>query len=214
MEEKAKLTKILAEAEFLKKTQLAENQAERLKIQEKLAKAKARSEVYAAMQDDAFVKKEVPTNEEFKREHTGPNTKITVGVHQQILKQQKGQLSKGATDESNALKSKTIKSSLESCDRTNYTADAQAKSATLPKDTDGEMSRMLYSLLQQQSAPDVDIQTFAGDPLEYHFFMSSFTEAVERKVDDPHHLLQLLKLTDGAAKETIRHCIQQPSEIV
>ena len=86
MEEKAKMTKILAEAEFLKKTQLAENKAERLKIQEKLAKAKARSEVYTAMQDDAFVKKEVPTNEEFKREHTGPNTKITVGVHQQILK--------------------------------------------------------------------------------------------------------------------------------
>ena len=56
MEEKAKLAEILAEAEFLEKRQLAENQAERLNIQEKLAKAKARSEVYAAMQDDAFVK--------------------------------------------------------------------------------------------------------------------------------------------------------------
>ena len=158
------------------------------------------------MQDDAFVKKEVPTNEEFKREHTGPNTKITVGVHQQILEQQKGQPSKGAIGESNALKSKTIKSSLEkSCDRTDCTADAQAKSPTLPKDTDGEMSRMLCSLFQQ---------TFAGDPLEYHFFMSSFTEAVERKVDDLHgRLVQLLKFTDGEAKETIRHCIQQPSEI-
>ena len=38
---------------------------------------------------------------------------ITVGVHQQILKQQKGQPSyKGAIDESNALKGRTIKSSL------------------------------------------------------------------------------------------------------
>ena len=46
----------MAEARFLEKIQLAENQAERLKIQKKLAKAKARSEVYATMQDNAFVK--------------------------------------------------------------------------------------------------------------------------------------------------------------
>ena len=44
--------------------------------------------------------------------------------------------------------------------------------------------------------------------------MSSFREAVERKVDDPHgRLVRLLKFTDGEAKETIRHCIQQPAEI-
>ena len=43
LEEKAKLAKIMAETEFLEKRQLAENQAERLKIQEKLAKANVRS---------------------------------------------------------------------------------------------------------------------------------------------------------------------------
>ena len=80
--------------------------------------------------------------------------------------------------------------------------------------TDGEMSRMLCSLLRQQSAPDVDIRIFRGDLLEYHFFMSSFREDVERKIDDPHGRLgRLLKFTDGEAKETSRHCIQQPSEI-
>ena len=76
------------------------------------------------------------------------------------------------------------------------------------------MSRLLYNLLQQQSAPDMDIQTFTDDPLEYHFFMSSFREAVERKIDDPYgRLVQLLKFKDGEAKESIRHCIQQPSQI-
>ena len=49
MAEKAKLAEILVEAEFLGKRQLAENQAERLKIQEKLAKVKARSGIYIAM---------------------------------------------------------------------------------------------------------------------------------------------------------------------
>ena len=52
-----------------------------------------------------------------------------------------------------------------SCDRTICAADAQAKSVLLPKDTDGEMSGMLCSFLWQQSAPDMDILTFAGDPL-------------------------------------------------
>ena len=85
--------------------QLAENQAESLKIQEKLAN----SEVYEPMQDDAFAKSEVATNEELKKEQAGSNRKIAVDVHQQILKLQKGQpLYKGATEELNVLKNRTI----------------------------------------------------------------------------------------------------------
>ena len=141
------------------------------------------------MQDHNFVKNEVVTNEESKRDQAASNTKITAGVHLQILKLQKGQSSvKGEVDASNALKSRTIKSSSKkSCDRTSCVANAQAKSTLLPKakDFDGEMTRMLYSLLWQQSAPDVDVETFRGDSLEYHFFMSSFRVAVERKIDDP-----------------------------
>ena len=63
MEKKAKLAKILAEEEFIEERQLVEIHAERLKIQEKLDKAKARSVVYEAMQDDAFVKNEAATKE-------------------------------------------------------------------------------------------------------------------------------------------------------
>ena len=44
-ESKAKLAEKLAEAEFLKKRQLSENKAEKLKIREKLAKVKVRSDV-------------------------------------------------------------------------------------------------------------------------------------------------------------------------
>lgn len=85
--------------------QLAENQAESLKIQEKLAN----SEVYEPMQDDAFAKSEVATNEELKKEQAGSNRKIAVDVHKQILKLQKGQpLYKGATGELNVLKNRTI----------------------------------------------------------------------------------------------------------
>ena len=54
----------------------------------------------------------------------------------------------------------------------------------------------------------MEIDTFKGDLLEYHYFMSVFTEAVEKKFSDPQgRLVNLLKLTDREAKETIKHCI-------
>ena len=48
MEEKAKLAELMAEAEFMQQRQMAENWAEQLRVQEKMAKA--RSEVYEAME--------------------------------------------------------------------------------------------------------------------------------------------------------------------
>ena len=50
MEEKAKLAELMAEVEFMQQRQMAENRAEQLRVQEKLVKAKARSEVYEAME--------------------------------------------------------------------------------------------------------------------------------------------------------------------
>ena len=49
MEEKSKLAELIAEAEFLQQRQLGENKAEQLRVQEKLAKFKARSQVYEEM---------------------------------------------------------------------------------------------------------------------------------------------------------------------
>ena len=51
MEEKAKLAELIAEALFLQQRQLAENKAEQLRVQEKLAKAKARSQIYKEMEE-------------------------------------------------------------------------------------------------------------------------------------------------------------------
>ena len=49
MEEKAKLPGLMVEAEFMEQRQMPKNRAEQLRIQENLAKGKARSEVYKAM---------------------------------------------------------------------------------------------------------------------------------------------------------------------
>ena len=49
----------MAESEFLQNWQIAENQAEQLSIQEKLAKASARTQVYDEMEDNrSFIQSE------------------------------------------------------------------------------------------------------------------------------------------------------------
>ena len=73
---------------------------------------------------------------------------------------------------------------------------------------------MLCNLLHHQSAPNVQIESFTGNPLDYHYFMSVFQETVEYKIDDPcGRLVWLLKYTEGEAREKIKHCIQQPVDI-
>ena len=38
---------------------------------------------------------------------------------------------------------------------------------------------MNCKLIKQQGAPGVDIDTFSGDPQEYHYFKEVFKEVVE-----------------------------------
>ena len=64
-------------------------------------------------------------------------------------------------------------------------------------------------LLKQQGAPEVEIDVFSGDPLEYHYFMEIFKEVVEKRIEDPRgRLTRLIKCTSGEAKDLIKHCIQ------
>ena len=73
-------------------------------------------------------------------------------------------------------------------------------------------SDILCKLLRLQSAPNVDIETFDGNILNYHYFMELFREVVESKVDDPRgKLIRSIKYTSGVARELIKHCIQLPS---
>ena len=39
-------------------------------------------------------------------------------------------------------------------------------------------------LVNQQSAPEIDIDVLRGNPLEFHYFMAVFDEAVEKKIED------------------------------
>ena len=62
-----------------------------------------------------------------------------------------------------------------------------------------------------KAAPEVDMEPFDGNTLNYHYFMSLFKEVVESKIDDPRgRLTRLIKYTKVDAKELIKYCIQLP----
>ena len=47
-----------------------------------------------------------------------------------------------------------------------------------------DITSMLCDLLKRHSAPDVDLDVFDVNPLEYHNFMILFHELVEKRIDD------------------------------
>ena len=80
-----------------------------------------------------------------------------------------------------------------------------------PSPEDSSVTKLLCQMLQQQAAPEVDIESYAGDSLDYHYFVALFDEVVERNILDARgRLTRLIKFTKGEAKELIQHCIQLP----
>ena len=75
------------------------------------------------------------------------------------------------------------------------------------------MIEMLCRLLRQQATPEVDVEVFDGNPLNFKYFISVFKEVVETKFDDPcGHLTRLIKYTSGEGKKLRKHCIPLPPE--
>ena len=64
---------------------------------------------------------------------------------------------------------------------------------------------LICKLLNQQNAPELDIETSDGDPMQFHYFMGIFHEVVERKVEDAQgRLTRLIKFTKDEAKEMVK----------
>ena len=132
IEEKAKLAGLMAEAEFMQQRQMAENRAEQLRVLEKLAKAKARSEVYEAMERKGS---EVDKSEIIR----GSKVETVVG-QQKII--HKHQVKSTAAD--NNIQAPTEKI----CHH--YEEDGRAKSKSTMKKSKNtkELSQMMCNLLR------------------------------------------------------------------
>ena len=71
-----------------------------------------------------------------------------------------------------------------------------------------DISEMLCKLLKLHAAPDVDVELFNGNTLNYHYFMALFKEVVESKINDPRgRLTRLINYTTSDSKKLIKiHC--------
>ena len=83
----------------------------------------------------------------------------------------------------------------------------------LRKNNDVNVAEMMCKLVNQQSAPEIDIDVFGGNPLEFNYFMAVFDGAVKKKnkLEGPcGKLTHLIKYTTGEVKEMVKNYIQLP----
>ena len=58
------------------------------------------------------------------------------------------------------------------------------KDSNIIPDHKNNFSNTISNLLKLQSAPEISIDTFGGDPLEFKYFMATFEEVIESKIDE------------------------------
>ena len=68
-------------------------------------------------------------------------------------------------------------------------------------------------MVREQSAPQVDMEPFEGNLIDFTYLMSMFQELVEKKIDDPRgKLTQLIKYTRGEPQELVKHFIDDRAD--
>ena len=200
IEDKMKEAELMAEAELLEEKQILETEARKLKIKEELAKAKARLSAYHDIPvDNIQIKQESAQQRcEYQREKM---SSARDQKHQQAKIYNEDQLRNGWDKFDQRIKEKEDKS---------YQKTSSKKLLGAQDDC---ISEMMCRLLKQQSAPEIEIDVFDGNPMEFHYFMAVFKEVVEKRVDDERgKLTRLIKYTKEDAKDMVKNCIQLPPE--
>ena len=202
--DKVELAQLVAEAEFLDEKQNIENQSQKLQIKEKLAKAKARVLAY----------QNGGSTQQLKDIHQQPDNTHSIYANRQ-------QLHRGVQMEESRNTGKSY-SNLERKNSAWDELDLQNKMnlgttinrVQMPDSAEHNISKMVCKLLNQQAAPEIDIDVFDGNPVEFHHFMAVFNEVVEKRIDDEKgKLTRLIKYTKGEPKEMVKNCIQLPADV-
>ena len=77
----------------------------------------------------------------------------------------------------------------------------------------GYIADLFCTLVREQAAPQVTIEPFDGNPLNFSYFLSIFPESEEEKIEDPvGRLIRLIKCTTGDAQELGKHFINEKPE--
>ena len=213
VEEKLRVAELIAEASFMKKRKDAEYQAEALRMEEELAKARARAKVYDDMEGiDLGIGKDA---EVFLPKKFGDNEATSTNMQQGVAFEKTKSRQSGYRTLYPELKFKSpiypswsnaydqqLGSSYQCCDTDPEKVGSQSKEEATHENQNEDRStsrrrqersvhendnaaEMLSKLVREQSAPQVDMEPFEGNPLDFTYFMSMFQESVEKKIYDP-----------------------------
>ena len=212
VEDRVKMAELLAEVQYVEQRQQIENQVEMLKIKEEIAKTKARVEAYSW--------KEAVYEKATDRRILASSLKTSDEKEKQCLSEK----------QINHYNTKSVKNLSDTC---MYDAEAppmrkdSSKSMKVntrseikderrkdkEESTDTNVAEMLWKMMKQQPATEIDLDVFDGNPLNFHYFMALFREAVEKKIEDPcGRLTRLIKYTTGEVKDLIKNYIQLPAK--
>ena len=177
----------MAEAVYIEQRQPAENQAEMLKIQQEIAKSKARADVYGK-HDTKFIdgRSQLSDDKIDLPQRCQPRNIAQSSLHHhrsnELPKENDAKYDIG--HDRGHMRTQCVK--------------GQQHANNLRRNNDVNVAEMMCKLVNQQSAPEIDIDVFGGNPLEFHYFMAVFDEAVEKKIEDPRgKLTRLIKYTTG-----------------
>ena len=88
-----------------------------------------------------------------------------------------------------------------------------ATSSSVYGSENGNIADLLCRLVTEQAAPQVTIEPFDGNPLNFAYFLSMFTESLEKKIENSMgRLTRLIKCTTGEAQELLKHFISDKPE--
>ena len=202
---------MLAEAAFLEKKKTAQHQADELRVQEELATAKAKMKIFDAEEASKHIKT--------------PRSMLNVGNNKSAIKPEMNSFYQDVLKHHQYFQIPVDKRNTIDCMHQNNFNKREGngwrkevhgtKDQNVLVDDDNkheiDTNEVLCRLMKQQSAPEVDTDSFDGNPLNYRYFMAIFKEVVENRIDDPcGQLIRLIKYTNGEAKELIMNCIHQP----
>ena len=67
---------------------------------------------------------------------------------------------------------------------------------------------MLFKIMEQQSAPEIELDVLDENPLDFHYFTTVLREALEKRIEGPHgRLTCLIKYSTDEVQDLIKETI-------
>ena len=202
---------MIAEVELLQQKQIIQNEAEKLKIKERLAKAQARIQAYNNIElENGNEREQLQPKLLEDNWMRSIRTDDASRVSKIEIEQEKGSV---ITRKKQNAQYRNTWDLQDKMDRVNL-SNKTAKEELVHGRNQNNITEMMCELLRQQAAPELEIDIFDSNPMDFDYFMAVFKEVVENRMPVPRgRLTRMIKFTKGEAKKIAKNCIQLPSQV-